>query len=50
MSEWFVGEARRVLQPGGLLASWCTRSARSRPAIDELVEFFYRVRSGRSGR
>ncbi len=42
----FVGEARRVLQPGGLLAVWCYSLCRITPAIDELVEFFYRVTIG----
>jgi SAM-dependent methyltransferase len=39
----FVGEARRVLQPGGLMAVWCYSLCRISPSIDELVEFFYRV-------
>jgi SAM-dependent methyltransferase len=42
----FVEEARRVLQPGGLLAAWCYSLCRIAPAIDELIEFFYRVTVG----
>jgi SAM-dependent methyltransferase len=42
----FVGEARRVLQPGGLLAVWCYSLCKITPALDELVEFFYRVTVG----
>jgi SAM-dependent methyltransferase len=42
----FLGEARRVLQPGGLLAVWCYSLCRIAPDIDELVEFFYRVTIG----
>ena len=42
----FVGEARRVLQPGGVLAVWCYSLCRIEPAIDELVQFFYRVTIG----
>ncbi len=42
----FVDEARRVLQPGGLLAVWCYSLCRISPPIDELVEFFYRVSIG----
>lgn len=42
----FVGEARRVLQPRGLLAVWGYSLCRIQPAIDELVQFFYRVTVG----
>jgi len=42
----FVAEARRVLQPGGLLAAWCYSLCRIEPRIDELVQFFYRVTIG----
>lgn len=42
----FLGEARRVLQPSGLLAVWCYSLCRIAPPIDELVEFFYRVTMG----
>ncbi len=42
----FLQEARRVLQPGGLLAVWCYSLCRIAPPIDELVEFFYRVTIG----
>jgi SAM-dependent methyltransferase len=38
--EGLVGEARRVLQPGGLLAVWCYSLCRITPALDELVEFW----------
>jgi SAM-dependent methyltransferase len=41
-----VAEARRVLQPGGLLAAWCYSLCRIEGPIDELVEFFYRVTVG----
>ena len=44
--DGFVGEARRVLQPGGLLAVWCYSLCKITPALDELVEFFYRVTVG----
>jgi len=44
--EAFVAEARRVLQPGGLLAVWCYSLCRIEPRIDELVQFFYRVTIG----
>jgi SAM-dependent methyltransferase len=39
----FLAEARRVLQPGGLLAVWCYSLCRIGPPLDELIEFFYRV-------
>lgn len=42
----FVTEARRVLQPGGLLAVWCYSLCRVERTIDELIEFFYRVTVG----
>ena len=42
----FLQEARRVLQPGGLLAVWCYSLCRITPPIDELVEYFYRVTVG----
>jgi SAM-dependent methyltransferase len=42
----FIAEARRVLQPGGLLAVWCYSLCRITPAIDELVQFFHRVTIG----
>jgi SAM-dependent methyltransferase len=44
--DGFVTEARRVLQPGGLLAVWCYSLCRIEPTLDELVEFFYRVTVG----
>lgn len=44
--EAFLAEARRVLQPGGLLAVWCYSLCRIEPRIDELVQFFYRVTIG----
>jgi SAM-dependent methyltransferase len=42
----FLHETRRVLQPGGLLAVWCYSLCKITPALDELVEFFYRVTIG----
>lgn len=39
----FLTETRRVLQPGGLLAVWCYSLCAVTPAIDELLQFFYRV-------
>lgn len=42
----FVGEARRVLQPGGVLAAWCYSLCRIEPRIDEMVQFFYQVTVG----
>ena len=45
-ADAFVGEARRVLQPGGLLAAWCYSLCRIEPAIDEIVQFFYQVTIG----
>lgn len=42
----FVREARRVLQPGGLLAVWCYSLCTIDPAFDELIEFFCRVTIG----
>ena len=44
--EAFLAEARRVLQPGGLLAAWCYSLCHIAPAIDELIQFFYRVTVG----
>ena len=45
-ADALVAEARRVLQPGGLLAVWCYSLCRIERSIDELVEFFYRVTVG----
>ncbi len=42
----FVAEARRVLQPGGLLAVWCYSLCRIAPRIDEIVQYFHRVTVG----
>jgi SAM-dependent methyltransferase len=42
----FVREARRILQPGGLLAVWCYSLCTIDPAFDELIEFFCRVTIG----
>ena len=42
----FVGEARRVLEPGGLLAAWCYSLCRIERMIDDLIEYFYRVTVG----
>lgn len=41
-----VREARRVLQPGGVLAAWCYSLCRIEPCIDELVQFFSQVTVG----
>jgi SAM-dependent methyltransferase len=41
-----VQEARRVLQPGGVLAAWCYGKSRIDPDIDTLVEFFSSVTVG----
>jgi ubiquinone/menaquinone biosynthesis C-methylase UbiE len=42
----FVREARRVLVPGGVLAAWCYTMCRIEPAIDEVVDYHYRVTTG----
>lgn len=42
----FVREARRVMVPGGVLAAWCYSVCRVEPAIDEVVDRFYRVTTG----
>jgi len=39
----FVDEVRRVLRPGGLLAVWSYGLFVTEPAIDRLIEDFYRV-------
>ncbi len=38
----FYGEARRVLGPGGVVVAWCYSLMRIAPAIDEIVNRFYR--------
>lgn len=42
----FVGEARRVLEPRGVLAVWCYSLCRIERMIDDLIEYFYRVTVG----
>jgi ubiquinone/menaquinone biosynthesis C-methylase UbiE len=42
----FYAEALRVLKPGGALAVWAYGLARITPAIDAIVDDFYRVRVG----
>ena len=42
----FVRETRRVLVPGGVLAAWCYSMCRIEPAIDEVVDYHYRVTTG----
>lgn len=43
--DWgaFVGEARRVLRPGGVLAVWCYGRFVVAPAIDRLMDDFARA-------
>lgn len=38
----FYAEARRVLRPGGVLAVWCYNLLEIEPAIDAVVNHFYR--------
>lgn len=42
----FLAEVRRVLAPGGIFAAWCYSLCRIEPAIDEVVDAFYRVTLG----
>ncbi len=42
----FYAEARRVLRPGGVLAVWCYNLLEIEPAIDAVVDHFYRVTVG----
>jgi SAM-dependent methyltransferase len=39
----FVGEAQRVLRPGGVLAVWCYERCEVSPGIDRLLDDFMRV-------
>ena len=39
-------EVRRVLAPGGLFAAWCYALCRIEPAVDEVVDAFYRITLG----
>ena len=43
----FHREVARVLRPGGILAVWCYELMSIDPAIDTVVDRFYRVRVGR---
>lgn len=38
----FSREARRVLRPGGVVAAWCYELTRVDPAIDAIIDRFYR--------
>jgi len=38
----FYAEARRVLAPGGMVAAWCYVLVRIDPAVDGVMEAFYR--------
>lgn len=38
----FYEEARRVLVPGGMVAAWCYVLVRIDPAVDRVMEAFYR--------
>jgi len=38
----FYDEARRVLVPGGMVAAWCYVLVRIEPAVDRVMEAFYR--------
>ena len=42
----FLAEVRRVLTPRGVFAAWCYALCRVAPAIDEVVDVFYRVTLG----
>ncbi|MRR51143.1 MAG: class I SAM-dependent methyltransferase [Rhodocyclaceae bacterium] len=42
----FYTEVRRVLKPGGLIAAWTYQLLRSEPAIDDVLEDFYRRELG----
>jgi ubiquinone/menaquinone biosynthesis C-methylase UbiE len=39
----FYSEARRILKPGGILATWCYRLPAISPAIDETIKRYYEV-------
>lgn len=41
-NETFYAEARRVLKPGGLFAAWTYTLLRGEPALNAIVEDFYR--------
>jgi len=40
--QLFYGEVKRVLRPDGVLALWCYERLRVDPAIDPLIESFYK--------
>ena len=42
----FYAEVRRVLKPGGLIAAWTYQLLRADPAIDAVLEDFYRRQLG----
>jgi ubiquinone/menaquinone biosynthesis C-methylase UbiE len=42
----FIRETRRVLVRGGVLAAWCYSRCNVNPAVDEIVDVFYRVTLG----
>ena len=42
----FLKEARRVLVPGGVLATWCYSNCRTAREIDEILDHFYAVTLG----
>lgn len=42
--DWpkFYDEVRRVVRPGGLIAAWCYGIAHITPAVDTVMNYFYR--------
>lgn len=45
-ADLFFNEVKRVLKPGGVLAIWCYNLVKVSPAIDALLEKFYRETVG----